>query len=212
MSVIKKIFSKKSWATTYAKLTGSARSYFGMASRGCKSGWNYMKSGYRKNSSLYNSIAAGVSVGFISRALWHSNDAAEKSVERETQKYGESEVAVLSGSWFDSASELILLLERSSYMDKNTYAFRSLLTEIISKYHMLLSKLDVTNGDLAITTDRMMGATLRLGLKPEVSSSSDVLVSAFLRAKDEDELGMNVSSDLINMMSLASYNIPLISN
>lgn len=212
MSIFKTIFNPKTWSKVKTKIVGSSKSFFGVFSRSTKSGWAYAKKIYAKSPNTFSAIIAGVTVGFISKALFRSHEALDAVAERDARNYGisdQSDPHLQSRKLSHHVDVLVNTLQALSYARAGTDNYKAMLVTMGQQYHDLINNQDADMVDLSITVDKVMGSAYRLGVKPELSKDSPVVYSAMLNAKDDESNPEDIASDIINVVYLDSFRIPM---
>lgn len=211
-SILKNVFNPKRWRTVKNSIFKGSQSLFSKAAKSSAGAWGRVKKFYATNPSLYNAIVASVTVGFISRALFRSKDAADEVQARDENNYGTSVAdgdAIYAAKLRHHAANLHRSAAQLQYASIDSSASRKTLVVMIQEYHDLINNLPEGMIDLAITTDRMMGSSYRLGVKPELDKRSEVIYTAMVNAKDDDTHDSVISQDLSYLIYLDSLRIPL---
>lgn len=211
-SILKNVFNPKRWRAVKDSLFKGSKSLFSKAAKSSAGAWSRVKKFYATNPSLYNAIVASVTVGFISRALFRSKEAADEVQARDENNYGTSVAegdSIYAAKLRHHAANLHRSASQLQYASIDSNASRKTLVVMIQEYHDLINNLPESMIDLAVTTDRMMGAAYRLGVKPELDKNSEVIYTAMVNAKDDDTHDSVISQDVSYLVYLDSLRIPL---
>lgn len=218
MSAIKAIFNARKWSNISSRIFGKAGSLFSSATTKVKFGWGYLKRFWGRNPNLMNTIVGGVTVGYISRALYDNSEDARMVSERNARRFGAGggpcgpdpySPATLALMFSHHVDNIVVTLGAIQYTQPESDRRRELLLVFAQQYHDLIMNQSPDDTDFSVTVDKIMGSAYRLGIKPELAKNSPVLLAAMINAKDDDTNPKDIAADLTNLLYLDSFSIPL---
>lgn len=209
MSIFSKIFSPKTWKVAKTKIIGGFGRSFAWFGSKAKGGWNRVKSIYSKNPQLWNGVLISAGSIALTKAFSSTSQNLLVAEERDKENYGSTGVRLYEDKVNHHVGRLIELLTRLKYARHGSTQFKELLVEVTQCYHDLLHGMSPEDSDVACTTDIIIGALYRSGLKPELSKDHPSIFMAMINAKDDARSVHGVEDDILNMLYFDSFKIPL---